>query len=673
MAILSLVTTCHLNQPLTQRSAVPYLDSANVMAGVGSKSADPGSRWPGVLIGEIIMVGRFHHAARATRYTVLATTLMIGHLFSTLFASNYSHAAVVVVTPEYLGNPFATTYYPDHRMARNVWDMKVYNGRIYLGNGDSGLNTGPTPMVYFDTITGQFVNDGYVDDESISHFSVVNGILTAPGDDAREAWTFSNYYTRDAIGWTKHRTLPNGLHTNYIYFYEGKLFASYSTQDRAPILISSDNGATWYQQFTNNWGSGIFFELDGNLYTQTFPDDAVPPPPHFFRYNKNTSLFEPAPGEMFPDSGTTYVPLMKDPPVNFRGGLVYTGSHTGNIDNFGLWVASRFGNARKVSLPNSVRTRDVISSALNGVETVLVLTSTKQPSGQYLSEVYSSTDLQTWRQLFQFSTSTFVRSFEYFDGYFYFGLGGYGLRTSGSTSVLFDGGSWNENSVDPSTGDILRVRYPNAVSLPTPTSTSTATSTRTSTPTPTPIPTTSSAPNHTSTPALTILPSPTRTTMPISLRTPTSISISTPTSTPIRTATSSPTLLMTTTPMPAGRIGMQTSSTVDNRLQVTLSAGPQNCVPTNSLLNIRFGEPRLSVNELIDLPDIPAMTFQARPLQMSNLIGRSGQFALSLPAGLQQFTFYVRRALPGQATTVFLKVQDGCGWWETFVGGGAGA
>src|SRR5436853_140642 len=87
-----------------------------------------------------------------------STATFKNRLFYSLYKSSSTKAAVVNL--EFLGNPFATTYYPNFHIARNVWDMYEFNGKIYLGSGDSGLNTGPAPFVYYDPSTNQFVTDG---------------------------------------------------------------------------------------------------------------------------------------------------------------------------------------------------------------------------------------------------------------------------------------------------------------------------------------------------------------------------------------------------------------------------------------------------------------------------------------------------------------------------------
>ena len=53
--------------------------------------------------------------------------------------------------------------------------------------------------------------------------------------------------------------------------------------------------------------------------------------------------------------------------------------------------------------------------------------------------------------------------------------------------------------------------------------------------------------------------------------------------------------------------------------------------------------------------------------------GSGGNFTLGLPSGTTGFTFFIRRASPGAATTVPFTVNDSCGAWQTFAGGGPDA
>ncbi len=87
------------------------------------------------------------------------------------------------------------------------------------------------------------------------------------------------------------------------------------------------------------------------------------------------------------------------------------------------------------------------------------------------------------------------------------------------------------------------------------------------------------------------------------------------------------------------------------RVQVTLTATGTG----NRLVRLRF---EAATNAQVDLDG------QVRPIP----------FTLDLPAGTTQKSFAVVQVAPGQAATVTrLVVEDGCGEWPTFVGGGTAA
>jgi hypothetical protein len=96
---------------------------------------------------------------------------------------------------------------------------------------------------------------------------------------------------------------------------------------------------------------------------------------------------------------------------------------------------------------------------------------------------------------------------------------------------------------------------------------------------------------------------------------------------------------------------VQTEATGDGRLRATLSVSGAN----NPLSTLRFtGMANAEV-------DVAGQT------------GRSGVFAVDLPAGTTRTDVLVRRLVAGQAATVQLVIVDRCGEWPTFVGGGPSA
>ena len=71
----------------------------------------------------------------------------------------------------------------------NIWDLQLFNNRIYLGQGNSSnlppdSNSGATPITYFDTVTRKMVQEFVVDEEQIDMYKIINGKLTITGHDS---------------------------------------------------------------------------------------------------------------------------------------------------------------------------------------------------------------------------------------------------------------------------------------------------------------------------------------------------------------------------------------------------------------------------------------------------------------------------------------------------------
>ncbi|MFN8634869.1 MAG: hypothetical protein U0893_13515 [Chloroflexota bacterium] len=126
---------------------------------------------------------------------------------------------------------------------------------------------------------------------------------------------------------------------------------------------------------------------------------------------------------------------------------------------------------------------------------------------------------------------------------------------------------------------------------------------------------------------------------------PTATPTSTSTPTPVPTATPRPSC----SPRPSDRIGVvRTASGV---LTVTVTAGVGSGAPNNRLYALRFGSP---TNATIR---VGSQTV-------------AGGTRLALAANTTQTTFTVNRISSSAGATVPLVVEDDCGDWSTFVGGG---
>jgi hypothetical protein len=136
--------------------------------------------------------------------------------------------------------------------------LKLFEGRLYVGYGDYGANTGPTDVIGYDFSTSGFVKEYTVQEEAITQFQTIGGKLVIPGVDATEAWDSGNVYVKSDDGWSKYRSVPYGLHVFDVAPYGGKWFVgtgNYCKLTRedefAPgaILSTSDSCRTWRYEY----------------------------------------------------------------------------------------------------------------------------------------------------------------------------------------------------------------------------------------------------------------------------------------------------------------------------------------------------------------------------------------------------------------------------------------
>jgi hypothetical protein len=137
---------------------------------------------------------------------------------------------------------------------RRINDLCFHHGKLFIGTGDAVVNTGPTPIVYYNQEHDTFITEFTIDDEAIYRYQTIEDQLVIPGVDATEEWTFGNFYIQSDTGWTKHRTIPHALHVNCLASFQDELYASTgafgSIGDSiehyfGAVFVSSDRGMTW--------------------------------------------------------------------------------------------------------------------------------------------------------------------------------------------------------------------------------------------------------------------------------------------------------------------------------------------------------------------------------------------------------------------------------------------
>lgn len=381
---------------------------------------------------------------------------------------------------ELLGNPYEHLY-PDHHpemiYARNIWDMQAFDGKIYIGAGNSSnhgpaVNAGPLPIMYFDPASGLFQHELVVDDEQIDLYQIIDGRLVVPGHDPTESWRWGNFYRLEDDGWKKHRNIPDGIHNYFMISHGGNLYAALGTRHGAMVAESADNGLSWtnhpapgmrvYALFhcqDSLFASGIFTQWDDELLQQM---PAQQRQSVLDRYQG--SVAELRDGQWLPRPDLDYAVMLPAPadqsrghrfgkmvkPVDFKGTTVYIGAPIHNDHQFlplGLFAARSLAKgAPQVEQLEAVAAVGSPWDLFVRDGTLYVLTANRQENGDFRVAVLQTADLENWTQVLSFTSPAFARSFELLDDAFYFGLG----------SEITNPWRFRIDELLPETGNILR-------------------------------------------------------------------------------------------------------------------------------------------------------------------------------------------------------------------------
>lgn len=381
---------------------------------------------------------------------------------------------------EWLGTPYEhiyPDYHPELIYARNVWDIVAFNGRLYLGAGNSNnsgpaVNAGPLPIIYFDPSTGEFKSEWVVDDEQIDRYLIIDGDLIIPGHDPTQSWSWGNFYRLEDEGWKKYRNIPEGIHNYSMISHAGRLFAGLGTRDGAAVSVSEDNGQTWVNHLLPGarvyallrsrnqlFASGLFVRWHPSQLERMAPEHREQ---LLERYRApmaewDDGQWNPRPDldlqTLFPSTKASHpVALMAKivKPVDFQGSAIYIGGRTHNGHQFmpiGLFAAASLevGNPRVKALDAVTDVGDPWDHFVRD-ERLHVLVSRRRADGAYRVAVLETADLEHWTEVLNFRAPTFARSFEMLDGAYYFGLG----------SEVANPAFYQIEELRPETGRLLR-------------------------------------------------------------------------------------------------------------------------------------------------------------------------------------------------------------------------
>ncbi len=173
-------------------------------------------------------------------------------------------------------------WYSKGSISNSVWDMEIYDNKLFCGEGDYDENTGPARIWSYDLKKKLWVDGKALPEEEFNRFKIIDGKLMTVGVDPQLTWDLGNYYTYENDEWVLHRNIPGGVHVFDIIKYNDTLFVGLGTDSSTgnpPILASYDKGESFSAIYMYKNGTLLnvsntntthrvydFLTLNGSLY-----------------------------------------------------------------------------------------------------------------------------------------------------------------------------------------------------------------------------------------------------------------------------------------------------------------------------------------------------------------------------------------------------------------------
>jgi hypothetical protein len=353
-----------------------------------------------------------------------------------------------------LNDPSNMVFFFSPTNLEGVWDMEVFNGKLYLAASTKPVSVNGGEIISFDYETNTYQWEYNVWEQGVIKLRSYNGKLYIPGVDSQGSWEWGNIYIFDGNTWIRKETVPHGLHVFDLIFFNGEMYVTTGTDLNnysAIVYKSTDEGDSWENVFSvSAQGSGFrrFYMMgiyQDKLYIQS--DLNAPEGKVLFNYDGN--------------SWTN---------ILFDSILVSVGALEEYNDKF-YFLNGRFlhiysgGNWTRVNLPfsgmvNSSSTWKRIAKGLNFYNNVLY-------GGGEFGLLYSSEDGINWQLTSELGNpSEEIETIEVFYGRLYVGTNdttgtgkvyvsasapnGYLVSLKHNFEYPIEGGTLNWNSIIPS-------------------------------------------------------------------------------------------------------------------------------------------------------------------------------------------------------------------------------
>lgn len=136
-------------------------------------------------------------------------------------------------------------HYGESIIPKNIWDMEILDGKLYISTGDYGSNSGKTPLFVYDISTDTWDTSYLTNDEALGDMRVIDGTLFIAGNDSCGDWDAANYYTVTNGVTEIHATLPNGAHCFDCVLYEGIYYFGIGTVTNTDSPVIAFDGVSY--------------------------------------------------------------------------------------------------------------------------------------------------------------------------------------------------------------------------------------------------------------------------------------------------------------------------------------------------------------------------------------------------------------------------------------------
>ncbi|DAB28308.1 MAG: hypothetical protein A2513_08810 [Sulfurimonas sp. RIFOXYD12_FULL_33_39] len=367
---------------------------------------------------------------------------------------------------EILDSPYKAVY-PNKKdlYAGNIWDMREFDGKLYMGAGNSSnigpkQNAGPVLLISYNPLNKEFKTEAIVDDEQIDIIDVFENKLYIPGHDATQNWEYANIYIKNNNEeLKKYRNIKNGLHVYDVAFYNGKIFTALGVKEGAAVGISSNNANSWDIQNLNHFRIYSFLKVANSLFAIKF----FPSSEDLKKMSKNkkkqffsvaeykADVFVPNydlnSKNFFPDSDNLDYKSQKIVhSVNIDKKTIYIGAYLHNDHQFipfGVYYTEFINDtlvSKKIKIQGDYQVWDILYK--NGKTYLLAYNKNTKVVKVFFA---IGNNFDSFSEYISFKSSTFARSFELIGDKFYFSLG----------SEVSDPKNFDYDEISEDTGKIL--------------------------------------------------------------------------------------------------------------------------------------------------------------------------------------------------------------------------